>query len=122
MKLSCTSRHIIRQSAFLSSPPKPRATRLRPTSALPEALHAFALEASQPHPGILYGAACNSLVFTLGFKVLRKGLTVEGVAHAWALGAGTWAAFGPAGYALVCLYFIFGTLVRVWLNDRVGKP
>ena len=78
-----------------------------------ESLQAFTEAALRPHPGLTYGAACNSIVFSLGFKVLRKGLTVEGIAHAWALGAGTWAAFGPAGFALVCLYFILGTLVSL---------
>ena len=87
-------------------------SRLTPAPALAESLHSFAEAALRPHPGLMYGAACNSVVFSLGFKVLRKGLTVEGVAHAWALGVGTWAAFGPAGFVLVCLYFIFGTLVR----------
>ena len=48
----------------------------------------------------------------MGYTALRKGLTNEGVAHAWLLGASTWSAFGPAGYSLVCMYFILGTLVR----------
>jgi uncharacterized membrane protein len=63
------------------------------------------------HPGFLTGAVCTSGVFTLGYKVLRKGLTRVGVAHAWFLGASVYAAFGLGGFSLVCLYFIFGTLV-----------
>ena len=55
----------------------------------------------------------NSLVFLTGYKVLRKGLTPAGVAHSWALGASVFSAFGPGGYLLVCLYFIFGTLVSM---------
>lgn len=50
-------------------------------------------------------------MFTVGYKVLRKGLTPAGVAHAWFLGASVFSAFGAGGYSLVCLYFIFGTLV-----------
>ncbi len=46
-----------------------------------------------------------------GYPVLRRGLTPVGVAHAWLLGASVFSAFGAAGYLLVCLYFIFGTLV-----------
>ncbi len=65
-----------------------------------------------PHPGWLTGAALNTVVFTLGYKVLRKGLTPLGVANAWLLGASIFSAFGLGGYSLVCLYFIFGTLVR----------
>ncbi|GFR49891.1 hypothetical protein Agub_g11995 [Astrephomene gubernaculifera] len=63
------------------------------------------------HPGFLAGALCNSAVFGLGFKVLRKGLTVAGIAHSWFLGTSVFAAFGIGGYLLVCIYFIFGTLV-----------
>lgn len=54
----------------------------------------------------------TTAVFILGYKVLRKGLTAEGVAHAWALGTAVFSAFGVPGFLLVCLYFIFGTLVR----------
>jgi hypothetical protein len=68
--------------------------------------------ASAPNPGLLCGASVNSIVFTLGYGVLRKGLTVAGVLHAWFLGTSVYAAFGYGGHLLVCLYFIFGTLVR----------
>jgi uncharacterized membrane protein len=46
-----------------------------------------------------------------GARVLLAGLTPEGMAHAWVLGAATWAAFGKGGYALVCLYFLAGSAV-----------
>lgn len=39
------------------------------------------------------------------------GLTPAGVAHSWLLGTLVYAAFGPGGYLLVCLYFIFGSAV-----------
>ena len=42
---------------------------------------------------------------------LLPGLTPAGVAHAWALGALTYAAFGWRGYVLVCAYFLFGSAV-----------
>jgi uncharacterized membrane protein len=46
-----------------------------------------------------------------GYSILRKGLTPAGVLHSWFLGSTVFAAFGASGYLLVCLYFIFGTLV-----------
>jgi len=79
--------------------------------------------APQSHPGWLAGAAINSAVFTLGYKVLRKGLTPAGVAHSWFLGASIYSAFGAGGYLLVCLYFIFGTLatkVKLEQKQREG--
>lgn len=69
-------------------------------------------QAGQPHPGWTAGILANSVVFAVGYKVLRKGLTREGVAHAWFLGSSVFAAYGGGGFSLVCLYFIFGTLVR----------
>ncbi|KAL6748616.1 integral membrane protein DUF92-domain-containing protein [Haematococcus lacustris] len=71
----------------------------------------IAQAAAQPHPGWPTGIAVNTAVFTAGYKVLRKGLTPSGVAHAWFLGASVFSAFGPGGYLIVCLYFILGTLV-----------
>ena len=88
-----------------------------PSLALKETLQGFAQDAWLPHPGLLHGAALNTAVFMLGYPILRKGLTAEGVAHAWVLGAGTWSAFGPAGYTLLCIYFVLGTLVR-WAARR----
>ncbi|GIL90177.1 hypothetical protein Vretifemale_17875 [Volvox reticuliferus] len=65
------------------------------------------------HPGLTTGVLCNSAVFALGYKVLRKGLTPLGVARAfWFLGTSIFPAFGLGGYVLVCLDLIFGTLVR----------
>ncbi|PNH06971.1 hypothetical protein TSOC_006612, partial [Tetrabaena socialis] len=71
----------------------------------------LAAQLSQPHPGLVTGILCNSAVFALGYKVLRKGLTPAGVAHSWFLGGSVFSAFGAGGYVLVCLYFILGTLV-----------
>jgi hypothetical protein len=48
-----------------------------------------------------------------------QGLTWEGVLNSWLLGTTVFAAFGAGGYALVCLYFIFGTLVtKVKLEQK----
>lgn len=61
----------------------------------------------------------NSLVFITGYKVLAKGLTTAGIANSWLLGSCVYSAFGPGGYLLVCLYFIFGTLVtKVKLQQK----
>lgn len=91
----------------LQSPPAAAA----PSLALKDTLQGFAQDAWRQHPGLLHGTALNTAVFMLGYPILRKGLTAPGVAHAWVLGAGTWSAFGPAGYALLCIYFVLGTLV-----------
>lgn len=48
-----------------------------------------------------------------------KGLTWEGVFNSWLLGTSVFAAFGAGGYLLVCLYFIFGTLVRAALIESL---
>lgn len=42
-----------------------------------------------------------------------SGLTPAGVAHSWVLGTAVYSAFGARGYALVCLYFILGSAVRL---------
>lgn len=60
--------------------------------------------------------AINSSVFLLGYKVLSSGLSRAAVAHAWFLGTACLAAFQVQGYLLVCLYFVFGTLVT-----KIGK-
>ena len=52
-------------------------------------------------------------MFLGGYRVLRKGLTPEGVAHSWLLGTSLFAAFGLGGYLLVCLYFLLGTTVSL---------
>jgi uncharacterized protein (TIGR00297 family) len=61
----------------------------------------------------------SSLVFAPGLPLLLKGLTWEGVAHAYALGTVVASAFGWGGFALVCLYFLFGTAVtKVKLEQK----
>jgi uncharacterized membrane protein len=62
-------------------------------------------------PGLLAGAAVNSFVFVAGLPVLCKGLSGKGIAHAWLLGSVVYGVFGTGCYALMCLYFITGTLV-----------
>eukprot|EP00242_Pyramimonas_sp_CCMP2087_P008014 CAMPEP_0198201538 /NCGR_PEP_ID=MMETSP1445-20131203/4422_1 /TAXON_ID=36898 /ORGANISM="Pyramimonas sp., Strain CCMP2087" /LENGTH=317 /DNA_ID=CAMNT_0043871945 /DNA_START=120 /DNA_END=1070 /DNA_ORIENTATION=- len=62
-------------------------------------------------PGLLAGVAVNSAVYILGIKVLLAGLTPAGVANSWLLGTMVYAAFGPYGYLLVCLYFVLGSAV-----------
>ncbi|KAF6249503.1 integral membrane protein DUF92-domain-containing protein [Scenedesmus sp. NREL 46B-D3] len=70
-------------------------------------------------PGLVAGAAANSIVFAIGLPVLRKGLSGWGIAHAWLLGCGVYGAFGAGSYALMCLYFITGTLAtRVKLQQK----
>ena len=44
------------------------------------------------------------------------GLTPAGVAHSWLLGTLVYAAFGPGGYLLVCLYFLLGSAVSLSVN------
>lgn len=71
----------------------------------------FLASAASPAPGLATGAAVNSTVYLLGIGVLLRGLTWEGVVSSWFLGTLTYAAFGPGAYAIVCLYFIVGSLV-----------
>jgi uncharacterized protein (TIGR00297 family) len=90
--------------------------RLTPTRAslsagaasLSSPLMAAALSAT---PGLALGAAVNAAVFLAGLRVLLRGLTPSGVAHAAVLGTLVYAAFGPGGYALVCVYFLAGSAV-----------
>lgn len=85
-------------------------------------LQTYITNASQPNPGLLYGSGVNSLVFALGYGVLRKGLTVAGVAHSWFLGTSVYAAFGFGGHLLVCLYFLLGTLVtKVKMKEKQAE-
>ncbi len=58
----------------------------------------------------------NSTVFLLGYKVLSSGLSNAGVFHSWCLGTACLAAFQVQGYALVCLYFVIGTMAT-----KIGK-
>ena len=67
--------------------------------------------ALSPSPGLAVGAAVNGAVFAAGMPVLLRGLTPVGVAHAAILGTLVYAAFGPGGYLLVCLYFLVGSAV-----------
>ncbi|GMH35639.1 hypothetical protein BSKO_03507 [Bryopsis sp. KO-2023] len=71
------------------------------------------------NPGLTYGVAANTAVFLLGIRVLLSGLTWTGVFHSWLLGCSIYSAFGLGGYFLVCLYFIFGSLVtKVKLEQK----
>ena len=86
-------------------------------------MQALAAAAASPAPGLAAGAAANSLVYVLGLPVLLKGLTWEGVLSSWFLGTLSYSAFGPGAYALVCLYFIVGSLVtklRLAQKQREG--
>lgn len=65
-----------------------------------------------PSPGLACGTIFNTAVFVTGIQVLLRGLTWSGVLNAWLLGTLVFSAFGWGGYALVCLYFLFGTAVR----------
>ncbi len=67
--------------------------------------------ALSPSPGLAVGAATNTAVYVLGIRVLLAGLTWQGVLSSWVLGTLTYSAFGPGGYAIVCAYFIVGSLV-----------
>ena len=58
----------------------------------------------------------NSAVFTLGYKVLSSGLSNLAILHSWILGTTCLAAFQVEGYAMVCAYFVVGTLVT-----KIGK-
>jgi hypothetical protein len=53
---------------------------------------------------------------TAGVRVLQKGLTLAGIAHAFALGTLLYGAFGAGGFSLLCLYFLFGTAVSGMLS------
>ena len=79
--------------------------------ALALILQGVVTSAGSQTPGLLTGAIINVLVYVLGIKVLRKGLTWEGVLSSWFLGTLVFAAFGARGYAIVCSYFLLGTLV-----------
>lgn len=48
------------------------------------------------------------------------GLTPAGVLHSWFLGTSIFSAFGPAGYLLVCLYFILGSAVGSSLLSQLA--
>ncbi|KAK9808339.1 hypothetical protein WJX73_003804 [Symbiochloris irregularis] len=88
-----------------------RPQRLPVVASALESLQSLAAQAARPTPGLVAGASVNSLVYVLGIKVLLAGLTPAGVLHSWFLGTTVYSAFGPAGYLLVCLYFVLGSLV-----------
>eukprot|EP00740_Mantoniella_antarctica_P018568 CAMPEP_0198694066 /NCGR_PEP_ID=MMETSP1468-20131203/262521_1 /TAXON_ID=1461545 /ORGANISM="Mantoniella sp, Strain CCMP1436" /LENGTH=183 /DNA_ID=CAMNT_0044449041 /DNA_START=15 /DNA_END=562 /DNA_ORIENTATION=+ len=85
-----------------------------PATALPELLvgvPALFQSVLSPSPGLAPAVAANTAVFVLGITVLLRGLSWAGVVNAWFLGTAVMAAFGGGGYALVCLYFVFGSAV-----------
>ncbi len=114
----------------------------RPLTCASPLLQSALAAAQTPAPGLPAGLLVNSAVFLLGIQVLLRGeeaaqsshlhalgllsgaardtrgvdccagLTPAGVLHSWALGTVVYAAFGPGGYALVCLYFLLGSAVR----------
>ncbi len=81
----------------------------------PQELLARAL---QPAPGLGPAVVVNSAVFLLGIRVLQAGLMPSAVALSWVLGTAVYAAFGLGGYALVCLYFVFGSAVRTSIQHN----
>jgi hypothetical protein len=111
-----TPRHISSSSSSSSSSTRCRRQRAAgPLNALPieQPLRELLTQAAGAHPGWLVGAAVNCAVFLGGAPVLLKGLTAAGMANAWLLGTAVFAAFGGGGFALVCLYFLFGTAVSM---------
>ena len=70
-----------------------------------------------PHPGLATGMLANTTVYIVGIRVLLAGLTWAGVFNSWLLGSMVYAAFGIGGYALVCLYFVIGSLVSFELHS-----
>ncbi|EFN51816.1 hypothetical protein CHLNCDRAFT_27602 [Chlorella variabilis] len=87
-----------------------------PSFILPQELLAAA---ASPSPGLVAGAAANTLVYTAGIRILLAGLTWEGVFTSWVLGTLTYSAFGPGAYLIVCTYFLVGSLVtKVKLEQK----
>ncbi|PSC67705.1 integral membrane [Micractinium conductrix] len=98
---------------------KRQAVQQHARSALPQLAEELLAAALSPAPGLAVGAAVNTAVYVLGIRVLLGGLTWQGVASSWVLGALSYAAFGPGAYALVCAYFIVGSLVtKVKLEQK----
>ncbi len=100
----------MRQTA-LAAHPLAQQCRQRRACAASLDWKGFAETALSASPGLGVGASVNAIVFTLGLPVLLRGLTPAGVAHAAALGTLAYAAFGPGGYSLVCVYFLAGSAV-----------
>lgn len=109
-------------------PPSPQCLPARSSSRrtqtcaavqLPELASTLLQQAGTAHPGWAAGAAVNSAVFVAGSPVLLKGLTGWGMVNAFILGTTVFAAFGAGGFALVCIYFLFGTAVRSDLGPDI---
>lgn len=90
---------------------RPSAQRPRKCQAtLAADLSAVASEVSaslwaQP-PSWAAALGVNAVVFSLGYPVLRSGLSASGIVSSFLLGVAAWKGFGPPGYTLVCLYFL----------------
>jgi hypothetical protein len=115
------SRPTAKTQSNVVSLPRPHYARQRSrcrAAVLPE-LQTLLQQAGTAHPGWAAGAAVNCAVFAAGSPVLLKGLTGWGMVNAFILGTAVFAAFGAGGFALVCIYFLFGTAVSaLWLKWR----
>ena len=60
---------------------------------------------------LLPALAANGAVFVLGAPLLLRNLDYQAYAGSFVLGLSALAAFGPAGYGVVCLYFVVGAAV-----------
>ena len=93
-------------------------------NSLPSLSTTLSLEAlTSTTPGIATGIAANTIVYVLGSSILLKGLALNGVISSYVLGCVSYAAFGPYGYVLVCLYFLIGSYVtklRMDVKTREG--
>ena len=99
---------------------RPRARAFPP--GFEETLARVAGFLADPSPGVVPAVAANTAVFTFGIGTLLRGLTWPGVVNAWFLGAASLAAFGAGGYALVCLYFVFGSAVtKIKLEQKQAE-
>ena len=94
-------------------PPTRPAVSVAPR-ALPAALSTIVPPVSSftsPSPGLAAGIIANTVVYILGNRVLLKGLSLDGFVSSYFLGCVSYAAFGPVGYVIVCLYFLIGSYV-----------
>jgi len=74
-----------------------------------------------PTPGLPVGVIANTVVYVLGNRVLLKGLALDGYVSSYVLGCLSYAAFGPCGYLLVCIYFLIGSYVTKLKMDVKEK-
>ena len=82
----------------------------------------FAASMGSTHPGLVASTVASTVVTTLGYGVLSRGLDVVGVANSFVLGALAYGAFGYRGYALVVLYFVAGTAVtKLKLREKQAE-